>query len=468
MPTPTAADLKLYYLTGATASQPLPTHTIGTGSTTTSLVPTTALTAPAGGVGWFITGALAGEPFHVMGPASGGAYPLSKALSSAPSAGDQFVFCAVGSNRSTTQILGQTVGGEQPEIAAVAGSTITGLSIHRAAAGLGEGTLTVAFTASGQTVKIKMGTEEYGEAVALSTATSEAKPVYNAAKNGFIEVTAVLASLPATDQTEPWTLAFPVGKFVPDYEGDETSEISGGKVRVRGIAAVNGNASGVMASLAVHLIPPAGTATTIATGSSLGLTAGTFDGTDASDWEAAGWVYNSTKGDLRPYTLSGNTFTCPAANWVVLTGNGSTAAAYGATITGATSGATAVVVASRAGYAICKSLTGTFQVGETAGALGTLSAVAVGFRGKTAVAWEAGDTIRPMAPVDLTIDPAPTEVITSETQLPPLTFSCPTESAKLAIGNLGAGGVAILWQVETIRDGEPAGNHLERMRFSWT
>jgi hypothetical protein len=210
-----------------------------------------------------------------------------------------------------------------------------------------------------------MGTASYGTAVNVSAGGAFA--VYDATGDAYILATVTAASLPATDQTDTWTLAAATGTHVSDYEGPETHATTGGKVRYRAEAVTNIDDLDSVIGLTVYTTWPTGTATTVATGSSLGLAAASFTATDASDWPTAGWVLNTTKGDCRPYTRSGNTLTCPAANHVTLTGNGSTAATIGDTLTGGTSGASAVVIASRAGQAICKSLTGTFATGETAG-----------------------------------------------------------------------------------------------------
>jgi len=457
MGTPRPDQIAICYVGAQSAGSPLTTYTCGTGSTTSNVVTTVAISNPAGAIAIFkgnVTAALQGYACHLRG-ASGGGVETYKPLPAAPASGDQVLVWMVGSNRSTTEVMGLTVGGVQPEITAVAGANITGVSISYASWLLGAGTLTVTYTASTTSLAIHMGSDPDGAAVDVSTGGTFA--IYDATGDAYITVTVAPASLPATDQTDTWTLAAPVGTVIPDYEGSETHPTLGGKVRYR--AEVFANLADLDTAMAANVYPywPAGTATTVATGESLGLTAGSFDATDASDWPTAGWLLNTTKNDCRPFTRSGNTLTCRAVDWVTLTGNGTTAATIGATLTGSSSGATAVVVASRAGQAICKSLSGTFTTSDTAGAVGTVSAVQVGFRGYTAVAWEAGDTIVPMPEIDIAVDTGAISTVASETQIPAdVTFSTPTAAVPLVIGNVAPNTSVAIWMREWILDGATA------------
>jgi hypothetical protein len=460
MGTPEPHYLATYIVGGLSSNSPVTTYTCSSGGTASLIITTVAISPAAGAVGVFLptttTAALRGHFFHLQG-ASGSGVATYKPMPTAPVAGDQCRVWVPGSNRSSTQAYGLTLGGVQPERSAVAGANITGISISQAAPLLGAGTLTVTFTASTKKLKLKMGTAEYGAELDISAASGTGY-VYDAAATGFIKVTWTGSSLPTTDQTDTWTLAAPLGTLGPDYEGPETHSVTGGKVRYRTLYAANTHDLNSMVGMTVYPAAPAGTATTVATGSSLGLTAGSFTATNASDWPTAGfWIWNS-RGDCRYVeSRSGNTLTCLACNWVTLTGNGTEAAAIGATITGGTSGATAVVVASRAGQAICKNLTGTFQVGETAGAVGTLSAVVRGFRGYTAVSWAAGDAIVPMPYVDMALDSGTIETVTSETQIPAgLTFTTPTSASRLALGTFAPNSGAAYCVSEWIPDGAVA------------
>jgi hypothetical protein len=458
MGTPLPEDLAIYLVGGQSSGSALTTYTCGSGSTTSVINTTVAISIPAGAHGWFTgattTAALRGHVFHLRGT-SGSGYAVAVPLPAAPASGDQFVLRIPGSNRSATENLGLTVGGTQPELAAVVGANITGIAVNYAAALLGAGTLSVAYTASGTTIAIRMGSDSYGTAVDVSAGGTFS--IYDATGDAYITVTVTAASLPATDQTDTWTLAAPTGTCAPNFEGYETHATTGGKVRFRAEAITNISDLDTVVGLTAYPTWPAGTSTTVATGSSLGLTAGSFDATSAGDWGAVGWVLNTTKNDCRPYTRSGNTLTVPACDHVTLTGNGSTAATIGATLTGSSSGATAVVIASRAGQAICKSLSGTFTTSDTAGAVGTVSAIQVGFRGYTAVAWEAGDTILPMPEVDIGVYVGTPGAVTSETQIPTtVTFSVPTAASPLSLGNLSPNASAFVGRREWIVDGRAA------------
>jgi hypothetical protein len=457
MGTPAPDKLALYHVGAQAAGSPLTTYTCGSGSTVNVIQTTVAISNPAGALGWFTgnttTAALRGHKFHLRG-ASGGGVAVYRPLPAAPVAGDTLQVRLIGSNRSSTEVFGLTVGGVHPELAAVAGANITGMAINYAAVALGAGTLTVTYTASATSLAIHMGSDSDGAAVNVSAGGTFA--IYDATGDAYIVVTVAPASLPATDQTDAWTLAVPKSTATPDYEGPETHSTNGGKVRFHPFAATNLDDLDAFNSLTIYAAWPDGTATTIAAGESLGLDAGSFDATDASDWPTAGWLLNTTKNDCRPYTRSGNTITCPACDHVTLTGNGSTAATFGDTLTGSSSAATAVVIASRAGQAICKDLNGTFTTSDTAGAVGALSSIVRGFRGYAAVAWEAGDAIIPMPEVDLGIVVG-TLAVTSETQIPSnVTFATPTAAAPLALGNLSPNASVFFMQREWIVDGAPA------------
>jgi hypothetical protein len=449
MPTPKPEKLLITYVGAGTDGAALGTGTIAAGSTVDNIVTSAALTNAPGGRGVFsantTTAALRGQRFRVR-VAEGSGYRLARSLPAAPAAGDTFLWIGPGSARSITPAHMLTVGGAQPELAGVAGATITGLTILQAAGQLGPGTLTMSFVAATKKVQIKMGTDEYGAELDLSTATSPAY-VYDAAESGFLKVSWVVGSLPATDQTETWTLAVANAAIIPDTEGYESAE-GVGAVTYYAYALTNTDLADIMSELSAYTIRPTGTATTIAAGSSLGLDAADVTLTDASDWPTAGfWLRNTTKGDCRYVTSrSGNVLTCPKVSHVTLTGNGTSAASVGTTITGATSGAKAVVLSSRPGYAICRIVSGTFQTSETAGALGTLSAVTVGFRGFAAVSWAAGDSVEPMTDLDIASDPLPVEAVTAESQTPTtIAFSAPTEASPLSLGNLGAGSTIVTW-----------------------
>jgi hypothetical protein len=99
-----------------------------------------------------------------------------------------------------------------------------------------------------------------------------------------------------------------------------------------------------------------------------------------------------------------------------------------------------------------------------------LSAVTVGFRGYTAVAWEAADAIQPMPEVDLAADTGAISAVASETQIPAdVTFSTPTASSPLSLGNLTPNASVAVWRREWILDGATARNAIDAdTHYSWS
>jgi hypothetical protein len=316
----------------------------------------------------------------------------------------------------------------------------------------------MAFTAATKTVKIKMGTADYGAELDLDAATSPAY-VYDTT-GGFLKVSWVVGSLPATDQTETWTLAVASAAVIPSAEGYEVASGAGGTVQYFPLSGQNTDGFDTMGTLTVYPARPAGTPTTIAAGSSLGLAAGNLVLSAAADWPASGWIRNKTKDDIRFYSAltGGTTLACLAANMAILVGGTAATPAVGTVLTGSVSGATGTVVAARAGYAILKQVSGTFQPGtDSVATIGLLSSAVHGFRGFEAVAWEAADEVEPMSPVDIAQDLGEIEASAAQDQVPAnLVFSCPTEAAPLAMANLGPNATVGLWLCRWLVDGMTA------------
>jgi len=474
MPAPTADKLQLYYIGAGTSGAALPTHTLAAGSTSQLLVTTAAIADAPGAIGWFApdtsTVALRGQRIHIEAVEESGAYRLAWPLPATPAAGDQITIRASGSRPSTTPIFGMSVGGVLPELSPVAVSAITSLSILQASPALGAGTLTVAYTASTKKLKIKMGSGSYGPELDLQAATSPAY-VFDAGGQGFVKVSWTTASLPTADASSPLTLAYIPGLILPDQEGYETHPSTGGKVRYYAVQAKNGDTQNTMLSQSVFLRRSSDAVTTIATGQSLTLAAGSIDLADASTFPVAGfWIKNITRSDCRYVTTrSGNTLTCRVCDWVTLTGDGTTAAEIGDTITQETSGATGVVVASQPGTAILKRVNGTFTAGHAAGDVGTVSAVVRGFRGYTAAAWQAGDQIELLPSLDIGLDTGAIETVYTETTIPAgITFGTPKQASPLSIGDMASSATAVLQLCEWILDGAtPIDSLLDEVEFNW-
>jgi len=495
MGTPTAEKLKVCYASKQVAadSDPLPTYTADAACTRTVIKDAALVEANDywnGAVGYCtgnVTAGLAGEVFHVQDFA-GGELTLSKPTSVALAAGDTFKLILGGGFGSSQEVFGMAVGGVLPEVAAVVGTNVTGLTINKVSPRCGAGTLSLFFDQSESLLYAKMGAEAFGVGVTTAGNPTEAV-VFTADASAWVRFTIVTASLPVGDQTDTFTTSFPTGTMTPDYEGYETAESANGKSRYRLEVARNvDGAAGVMVGLNVNIDKPTGTATTVAGGGSLGTGAGSLALTDASDWPTRGyWIRNTTKTDCRPVNYrSGNTAVCMAVNWGTLGfDQGSVEIVVGATIEDATSGATAIVdqitvatgawgTSDAAGSMILRAVDGTFGNNNVINVGATPSAVcdgdsALGFRGMTAVAWAAADAIEIMSDADIGAGTAVAdeyESPTAETLAPDgVTFG----TAQIELGHLEDGAHAGVWRREVIPAGMQARAGVsDDTIYSWT
>ena len=121
----------------------------------------------AGAVGWFdaatTTAALQGVFFHIRDfTASSDTLTLASALPAIPQNGDTFRLILGGNYRGDSEGFGLTADGDQPEFGGVVGTNITGLTIKKISGKIGEGTLSVLYTQSAETLQIKMDAGDYG------------------------------------------------------------------------------------------------------------------------------------------------------------------------------------------------------------------------------------------------------------------------------------------------------------------
>lgn len=417
MPAPTIDKLRAYLpLKTLTADgQALPTHTATASSTSVVLDATTLFQSDnywTGAVGWFkgdtTTAALRGVFFHVK-TSTGNKITLAKNLPAVPATGDTFQVILGGNWRSTQEAFGLLVGGKLPELETVAGVNITGLTVRKASPMLGAVTLTVRYDFAADTLAAKIGAGAYGTPVSAAADLTDV-PLFVESDAAWVRVSTVAASLPGATQTDTWSLTQPKGTFTPDYEGYETVDGGGGKVRYRLEVVKNVDPLNTMVDPRVYSDKPSGAATTIAGGQSLGTGAGDVGVTDASTWPAAGfWVLNTTKNDCR-YILSrsGNTLSAAAANdWVTLgwsAGSGSSPQ-RGSTLTMANPPSASCVIVD---FPSSNTLLGKLSTaGWATGAANhgggwiTVTTVSYGLRGFAAVAWAAADAIELMSDVDL-------------------------------------------------------------------
>ncbi len=229
MAIPTPDLLGLYY-----ASRDLPNsganspdRVVGTGATQVT-IPLTNVTEPNefwnGGSGYFCgsgtSATLRGVPFHVRHwNGTNRTLILAAPLPTAPVAGDTLKLFKGGKHASSQEILSMKVSGKHPEIENVNGPNVTGITIKKASALLGEGTLSVYYAATTKALTIRMGSAAYGpETILTGDATNVA--VYANDLSGFILVDVTFASLrPSSAYTDTFTLTFPKGNFIPNYEG---------------------------------------------------------------------------------------------------------------------------------------------------------------------------------------------------------------------------------------------------------
>ena len=489
MGTPTADKLRLYYGSKDAGSDggAIASFSADAGCDVDALVDA-GLTQAAdywnGAVGWFdgdtSTVALQEHFFHVEDfDAANDTIVPYKEFPTAPANGDTGKLAQGGLWRSDTELMGLTLDGDQPELAAVSGSNITGVTIDKASPYLGEGTLSLFFDQSEETLHIKMGSENYGVGLDVSGDVSNGI-IFDEDDEGWIQVDVVNGSLPGGDQTDTFTTARPNGTCIPDYEGDETRNSIGGKTRYRLVVAKNTDGSDDMISLEVYADKPSGTATTVATGESLTTAEGSFDATDASSWPTRGfWIRNNTvnggSGDCRFVKYrSGNTLYCAAVDWATLSfDQGDTEISAGDTITDASSGATAVVDqitlssgswagSDAAGSMILKDVSGTFGNNNNIQVSGVTYAVAdgdsaLGLRGYTGTSWAATNAIEVMPDIDIGLDEPSgdsfEDIADVVTQPSGVTFTSPdSETDALSIGDLSAGDTYGVWIREWIMD----------------
>jgi hypothetical protein len=315
-----------------TDSAPIPDRVVGNDSSVLSLaVP--ALTEATdywnGAIGVFIgtgtaTAALRGMTFHVRKwDLASKKLALAQPLPIVPASGDTFKLIASGKAASNYEVLAMKVSGKQPEVESVSGTQVTGVTIKKVSALLGEGMLTLNYSTSpSKLLTIKMGTGNPGPETTF-TANATNAPVYNADLSGYILVDVNFAALPTSSRSDTFTLTAPKGNLIPNMEGFETND-GVGRSRYHLIVAKNRATSALdaMTAFSIWTGKPVGTQTTI-TGSYYysADTPGSINVSNASNWPTRGfWVRNRTTnggiGDLRYVDYrSGNTLYVKPVTW---------------------------------------------------------------------------------------------------------------------------------------------------------
>lgn len=293
---PTSKDLRFYYGGASSAGGVLPSCLIDASSTSLLLISTdldgTTDDYYNGSIGYFLSGTLEDEYFHVKDyDGTSQTLTLAKALSGTPAEDDHFAVIKAGLSRSTTEVPGLTV---------TAGPTdVTGVTIDYAGYANGEGSGTLAYTSSTTSVTWTGPSDSAGPAVDVST--SGTYYLYSDDDSMFLEITVVAASLPAGDESDTITLARPEKILLPDASGAETAA---GTVRYYDVWSRAGDG---LSNVDMYIARPAGSATTTTTDCAIDAD-DTVTVTSAASWDSSGFIYNSTKTDLRYYYgLSGNT-----------------------------------------------------------------------------------------------------------------------------------------------------------------
>ena len=488
---PTPDLLGLYY-----ASRDLPSsganspdRVVGTGATQMT-IPLSNVTEPTGfwngATGYFCgngtSAALRGIPFHVRNwNFSDKTLTLAAPVPIAPVAGDTLKLFKGGKYASNQEILSMKVSGKQPEVETVNGPNVTGITIKKASGLLGEGTLTVYYVSTTKALSIRMGSGNYGpETFLTGDATNVA--VYNSDLSGFILVDVVFASLrPSSSYTDTFTLTFPKGNFIPNYEGYETND-GVGRTRYH-LAVVKNKATlplDAMAALSVWTGKPAGANSTCSGTNNPSYTAtSTISVANASTWPTRGfWIRNRTRNDLRYIDYrSGNTLYAKPVLWAVLPFKlGATAIVPGMTVTSAgtdnavvdqvtvTSGAWGT--GNAVGELRLKKLVGTWALDTPIRVNGIQYAQASaatirGFRGTTAVTWSNNDVLELASDLDIGINSPVGGIFKdpeSDTIAPDgVTFNLCQSQEEAAIVDLLRGGEIVgVWVRQNILDGTQA------------
>ena len=406
-----------------------------------------------------------------------------------PAAGDMVRLVQSGRTASNHEVLNMKVSGKQPEIEGVAGTNVTGMTIKKASALLGEGTLTLTYTYSTRTLAIRMGSGNNGPEVAL-TGNATNLSIYNSDLSGYILVDVVYSSLATANRTDTFTLTMPKGNLIPNFEGYETND-GVGRTRYHLVVAKNKAvaAQDAMNAFSVWTGRPAGTASTTSSASSPSYTAPTSIAVaNASTWPTRGfWIRNRAAnagaGDLRYVDYrSGNTLYLKAINWGWVNFNtGTIELKPGMAITGLYSESAVIdqVILSSgtwtggtaAGTLILKKFTGDYANArqihyEGVQAATSAGASVKGYRGLPTVSWSNGQIVEPISDVDIGIN-LPTAGFyknpDNENIAPEgVTFGLyPSQEECLITDSLLGGDSVGIWIRQTILDGTQARQSIE-------
>jgi hypothetical protein len=513
MSIPTPDQLGLYYPSKelTTADSPLPDRTVSTGSTTMNIV-TSSLNETSdywnGAVGFFCgnsTNVLRGLTFHVRKwDATNKSLQITTPLPVAPAAGDTFRIFVGGKIASSQDVLAMKVSGKQPEVETVQSTAITGITIRKVSALLGEGTLTMYYTYSStlRTLKIKMGSDVFGPEVAITSDTTTVA-LYDKNQAGFVVVDVAYPLLRTASYQDTFTLTTPKGNLIPNFEGYETND-GFGRTRYHLVVAKNKmpTPQDVMNALGIWTSKPIGTPSVLSSSYSYSLnyTAPLLvyapSASNFADWPTRGfWIRNKNKNDLRYVDYrSGNILYTKIVDWGNLTfKNGTTELTSGMTIANAATSPTITAIIDQvtldngsyssgnaSGSLVLKKYTGNGVFGTTSNIYVNGQTAAIGngvstrgYRGKVAQNWSTTDTIEPISDIDIGIDIPSGNFFkdpSNENTAPNgITFGLyPAQDECLTHDYLTGGSSIGIWLRQTILDGTQAReNIVGDLNFCW-
>lgn len=435
----TARDLKMYYPKhdGSADGQALTAHAVDTGSDASNIICDELTGADNYINDWTLLGQtgtnLAGVNAHVKDfTASSDTAELYRALAGAPTAGDTFNLISTGAGeyRSSEEIPGLT---------STALSTLTGCVVGYVSPLCGTGTAYIRYSHTNDTLELKApGDSNYGATVDISGGNGT-YTLFSEDEDKCLDVTVTAASLPGSDTTDSVTLSRTEGQLFPHVEGTQSQP---GLVRFRSFFVVNDNATDTAHEVRGYLEPRTSADTTTTADV---LDDGTaFTVTDGSGMPSRSfWLWNSDDSDFRYIKYrSGNTLYPAAVTWgkLAFDAGGTTPIAVGDTVTGASSGASGVVMAvgvtsgswagsDAAGVLYLKTLDDEFDNDESIQVGGSTRATANGasvrgYRDATLTAtWSSGAAVS-VAP-DVDIAPATVASDMLPADLAALAFSAP-------------------------------------------
>lgn len=447
----TARDLKMYYPKhdGSADGQALTAHVVDTGSTATAIICDELTGADDYINDQTLIGVsgtnLAGIAAHVKDfDAASDTATLARALAGAPTAGDTFYLIPEGAGcyRASNEI---------PGLSSTTLSSLTGCVIAYVSPLCGTGLAYIRYDYDDSTLELKApGDSNYGAAVDISGGDGT-YTLFSEDEDKCIDVTVTAASLPGTDTIDSTTLSRYEARLIPHTEGYQSQP---GIIRKRAIFVKNTSATDTAHEVRAYLEPRVSASTTTTADVDDDGTA--FTVTDGSSMPSRSfWLLNSDSSDLRYIKYrSGNKLYPAAVTWgkLAFDAGGTTPIAVGDTVTGATSGATGVVMAvgvssgswagsNAAGVLYIKDLSGTFSNDESIQVGGSTRATANGasvrgYRDLTLTAtWSSGANVSVAPDVDIAVAALSSSVLPSD--LDALTYSMPTDADSGLVINSG-------------------------------